>query len=79
MLNNLTLVKHGDDVTNKGRSTCDIYINILLFLLAVPASSTSHGVDVTVYVFDINQPSLPAPFHSVLVSISLVIAINFIP
>ena len=29
---------------------------------AVPAGSTSHGGDVTVYVKDINQPSLPTPF-----------------
>ena len=28
----------------------------------VPAGSPSHGGDVTVYVFDINQPSLPAIF-----------------
>ena len=39
--------------------------------LHVPLGSSSRGGDVTVYVKDINQPSLPTPFYSVLVSISL--------
>ena len=30
---------------------------------------------ITVYVFDINQPSLPTPFHSVLVSVSVFMAL----
>ena len=30
--------------------------------LAVPTDSPLHGGDVEVYVFDINQPSLPTPF-----------------
>ena len=37
-----------------------------------PAGSSSRGGDVTVYVCDINQPSLPTPFkkkNSVLVSV----------
>ena len=33
----------------------------------VPAGSPSRGGDVTVCVKDINQPSLPTPFYSVLV------------
>ena len=40
-------------------------------LLANPAGSPSRGRDVAVYVFDINQPSLPTPFYSVLVFISV--------
>ena len=32
--------------------------------------------DVAVYVFDVNQPSLPTPFHSVLVSISVFMAFS---
>ena len=32
-----------------------------LFLLYVPAGSASRGRDVAVYVFDVTQPSLPAP------------------
>ena len=35
----------------------------------VPVDSPSRGGDVTIYVCDINQPSLPTPFYSVLVSI----------
>ena len=40
----------------------------------VPASSPSRGGDVAVCVFDINQPSLPTPFYSVRVSISVFMA-----
>ena len=42
---------------------------------AVPAGSTSRGGDVTVYVTDINQPSLSTFFfYSVLVSVSVFMA-----
>ena len=43
---------------------------------SVPAGSPSRGGDVAVYVFDINQPSLPTPFCSVLVSISVFMALS---
>ena len=36
------------------------------------------GGDVEVYVFDINQPSLPTPSYSVLVSISVFMALSTI-
>ena len=42
-----------------------------LYSVRVPAGSPSCGRHVTVYVHDINQPSLPAPFHSVFVSVSV--------
>ena len=45
-------------------------------LLIVPAGSSSRGGDVTVYVPDINQPSLPTPFYSVLVSVSVFMALS---
>ena len=35
----------------------------------VPTGSSSRGEDVLVYVFDINQPTLPTPLYSVLFSI----------
>ena len=38
--------------------------------------SPSRGGDVTVNVYDINQPSLPTPFYSVLVSISVFMALS---
>ena len=41
----------------------------------VPAGSPSRGGDVTVYVPDINQPSLPTPFYYVLVSVSVFMAL----
>ena len=37
--------------------------------------SPSRGGDVAVYVFDINQPSLPTPFCTVLVSASVFMAL----
>ena len=58
-----------------------------LFLLSsclsfsVPTGSSSGGGNVAVYIFDINQPSLPTPFflknfYSALVSISVFIALS---
>ena len=38
--------------------------------------SPSRSGDVAVYVFDINQPSLLTPFYSVLVSISVFLALS---
>ena len=51
-----------------------ITINLTLQNVAVvivAAGSPSRGGDVAVHVSDINQPSLPTPFCSVLVSISI--------
>ena len=45
-------------------------------LALVPAGSPSRGGDVAVFVFDINQPSLLTPFYSVLVSISVFMALS---
>ena len=47
-------------------------------MLRVPTGSPSPGGDVTVYVFDVNQPSLPTPFfyYSVLVSVSVFMALS---
>ena len=42
----------------------------------VPAGSPSRGGDVTVHVKDINQPSMPTPFYSVLVSVSVFMALS---
>ena len=44
--------------------------------VAVNVPTGSRGGDVAVYVFDVNQPSLPTPFHSVLVSISVFTALS---
>ena len=41
-----------------------------------PTGSPSHGEDVAVYAFDINQPSLPSPWYSVLVSISVCMTLS---
>ena len=38
--------------------------------------SSSRGEDVAVYVFDMNQPSLPTPLYSVLESISVFMALS---
>ena len=42
----------------------------------VSAGSLSRDGDVMVYVCDINQPSLPTPFYSVLVSVSVSMALS---
>ena len=42
----------------------------------VPAGSPLLGGDVVVYVKDTNQPSLPTPFYSVLVSVSVFRALS---
>ena len=42
----------------------------------IPAVSPSRGGDVAVFVSDINYPSLPTPFYSVLVSVSVFIALS---
>ena len=44
--------------------------------MQVPADLPSRGGDVAVYVFDINQPSLPTPFYSVRLSISVFMAFS---
>ena len=44
--------------------------------MVVPTGSPSRGGDVVVYVFNINQPSLPTPFNSVLVSVSVLLALS---
>ena len=41
-----------------------------------PQGSPSRGGDVAVYVFDIRQPRLPTPFYSVIVSISVFMALS---
>ena len=48
----------------------------LTFLKYVPAGSPSRGANVAIYVFDKNQPSLPTPFYSVLVSVSVFVALS---
>ena len=44
--------------------------------VTVPTGPPSRGGDVAVCVFDINQPSLPTPFYSVLVFISVLMALS---
>ena len=44
--------------------------------ILVPAGSPSRGEDVAVSVLDVNQPSLPTLFYSVLVSVSVFMALS---
>ena len=46
-----------------------------LYLFGVHAGSSSCGGDVAIYVFDIDQPSLPTSFYSVLVSSSVFVVL----
>ena len=58
-----------DGVDGIGHSpVCQILLQIVV---RDPTGSPSPGGDVAVDVFDINQPSLSTPFHSILVSISV--------
>ena len=54
----------------------DPYHHFSSVFLVVPMGTPSLGGDVAVYVFDINQPSLPTPFHSVLLSVSVFVALS---
>ena len=47
-----------------------------LVVSVIPAGSPSRGGDVTVYVLDINQPSLRPPFYSAIVSIYVFMALS---
>ena len=48
----------------------------MCYLSRVRAGSPSRGGDVAVYVLDINQPSLPTPFYSILASLSDFMALS---
>ena len=48
----------------------------MMLVIGVPAGSPSRGGDVAVYVFDINRPTLPTPFSSVLVSVAVFMALS---
>ena len=50
----------------------------LLHLFMVPTGLPSRGGNVAVYVFDTNQSSLPTPFYSVLMSVSLFVALSVV-
>ena len=45
-------------------------------LQTVPVGSPSRGGDVMVYALDVNKPSFPTPFYSVLVSVSVFMALS---
>ena len=62
-----------------GLVTCAflVYFALKLFLVQlIPAGSPSRGGDVAIYVFDIKQASLPTSFYSVLVSVSVFMALS---
>ena len=52
--------------------------SFLSLALLVRAGSPSRGRDVVVYVRDIHQPSLPTPFYSVLVSVSVLMTLSIV-
>ena len=45
-------------------------------VVVVPTGSPSRVGNVSVHVFNINQPSLPTPFYSVLESVSVFMALS---
>ena len=46
--------------------------------LVVPVGSPSRGEDVSIYFVNVNQPSLPTLFYSVLVSVSVFMALSVV-
>ena len=52
------------------------FFYLFFFFFSVPMGSHSRCGDVAGYVFDINQPSLPTPVCSVLVSVSVFMAFS---
>ena len=50
----------------------DVNVKYIYQGMRDPTGSPSRGGDFAVCIFDINQPSLPTPFHSVLVSVSVI-------
>ena len=62
--------------TTRHCPTTDFHDTGVLCLIGVPTDLPSRDGDVVVYVQDINQPSLPTPFYSVLVSISVFMALS---
>ena len=55
---------------------CPILSELFTFIQFAPVGSPSHGGDVAVNVFHIYQPSLPTPFYTVLLSISVFVAFS---
>ena len=54
----------------------DVNVKYIYQGMRDPTGSPSRGGDFAVCIFDINQPSLPTPFHSVLVSVSVLMALS---
>ena len=71
-----TDLKAGVDRTvQEGGGSLEHLSNLVIY--SVPAGSPSRGEDVAVYVVDdIGQPSLPTPFYSFLVSISVFLVLS---
>ena len=59
----------------EGSDYYQLHMTDLFVCFTVPAGSPSRGGDVTVYVPGIDQPSLPTLFYSVLVSVSVFMAL----
>ena len=76
--NSLTNTK-GSAWQGTAQSKTTIFLSPLysfIYMITVPAGSPSPGGDVTVYVKDINQSSVPTPLYSVLVSTSVFMALS---
>ena len=59
-----------------GHCSVNICVACKIVSYGSPRSSPARGGDVAVYVFDINQSSLPTRFYSVLVSVSVFTALS---
>ena len=52
-----------------------VFVTLFPTTVEVPTGFPSRGGDVAVFIFDINQPSLPTPFHPDLVSVFVLMAL----
>ena len=67
----------GDLKQVRSAMPCDHCKDSSVFTYSVSSRAHhSRGGDVVVYVFDMNQPSWPTPFYSVLESISVFMAVS---
>ena len=70
-VNNMMHVLFHLDMVSVLACGCSLEVFPRILWCLVPTGSPSRGGDVAIYVFDINQPSLPTPFYYVLVFMAL--------
>ena len=68
----------GNLITSVPHPASDLAFVTLITHLCGPTGSTSRGGDVAVCIFDLNHSSFPTPFYSVLVPVSVFMALSIV-